>query len=80
MEPAALVPANETGDQLIRVVRGVPTPEELAALVGALLVAGRRPSAAPVRASAWQRSARPGAAILPARAAPGGWRRAALPH
>lgn len=47
-------------EPLFRVVRGVPTAEELAALVGALIVRSR-PAAAPAPAttSAWARSARP---------------------
>ncbi|WP_173057894.1 acyl-CoA carboxylase epsilon subunit [Phytohabitans houttuyneae] len=50
-------------EPVIRVTRGVPTAEELAALVGAVLLR-RRPAAAQTpaaAASAWARSARPGA-------------------
>ncbi len=50
-------------DLLFDVVRGIPTDEEVAAVVAALLAAratrAARPPAAP---SAWARSARPGAA------------------
>jgi Acyl-CoA carboxylase epsilon subunit len=54
-------------EPLIRVVRGTPTPEELAALVG-VLVRHPRPATAPrsaaaplwAAASLWAASARPG--------------------
>ncbi|MEV4820294.1 acyl-CoA carboxylase subunit epsilon [Micromonospora sp. NPDC049274] len=47
-------------EPLFRVVRGVPTAEELAALVGALIVRSRRAAApAPASTSAWARSGRP---------------------
>jgi Acyl-CoA carboxylase epsilon subunit len=60
---------------LIRVVRGTPTPEELAALVG-VLVRHARPAAAqqPVAASLWAASGRPGFARRP-----GSWRAGGLP-
>ncbi|GII21153.1 acyl-CoA carboxylase subunit epsilon [Planosporangium mesophilum] len=60
----------------IRVVRGTPTPEELAALVGVLL---RRPAAvpeAPATRSRWRASALPG---VPLRSGPGAWRASGLP-
>ncbi|MFF5177439.1 acyl-CoA carboxylase subunit epsilon [Micromonospora sp. NPDC000316] len=62
---------------LFRIVRGVPTAEELAALVGAIVVRSR-PAAAPTRATAstWARSARP--AGTTSSAGPGGWRTAGL--
>jgi hypothetical protein len=58
-----------------RVVRGVPTAEELAALVG-VLAARSRPAAAPAQEpiSWWARSARPGAFVSPS------WRTSALPR
>ncbi|MFL5516227.1 MAG: acyl-CoA carboxylase subunit epsilon [Gemmatimonadales bacterium] len=57
---------------LVRIVRGTPTAEELAALVGILLVgSGDGPATGPVP-SRWARSARPGAR-------PTSWRAAALP-
>ncbi|MFF0150376.1 acyl-CoA carboxylase subunit epsilon [Micromonospora sp. NPDC005203] len=60
-------------EPLIRVVRGVPTAEELAALVGAIIVRSRPTAApAPTTASAWARSGRP--------ANSGGWRAAGLPR
>ncbi|MEH0841819.1 acyl-CoA carboxylase subunit epsilon [Micromonospora sp. CPCC 205711] len=66
-------------EPLFRVVRGVPTADELAALVGVIL--GRsRPAAAPapVATSAWSRSGRP-AGAAPA-AGPGAWRVSGLPR
>ncbi|MET8198749.1 acyl-CoA carboxylase subunit epsilon [Micromonospora taraxaci] len=60
-------------EPLIRVVRGVPTAEELAALVGALVVRSRPAvTPAPKTVSAWTRSGRP--------VSPGGWRAAGLPR
>lgn len=66
-------------EPLLRIVRGVPTAEELAALVGAI-VARPRPAAGPTPApaSTWARSARPGSAgQLPG---PGAWRASGLPY
>jgi hypothetical protein len=62
-------------EPLIRVLRGTPTPEEVAAVVGVLL-RHTRPAAAsqPVAASLWAASARPGFARRP-----GTWRAGALP-
>jgi hypothetical protein len=63
---------------LVRVVRGTPSAEELAALVGVLLVragAGAAGEPLPVP-SRWARSARPTAGH---RAGPGAWRGSALP-
>ncbi|MBM7492466.1 acyl-CoA carboxylase subunit epsilon [Micromonospora luteifusca] len=60
-------------EPLFRVVRGVPTAEELAALVGAIVVRSRPASApAPAAPSNWARSGRP--------ASRGGWRTASLPR
>ncbi|MEU8327171.1 acyl-CoA carboxylase subunit epsilon [Micromonospora sp. NPDC048839] len=60
-------------EPLFRVVRGVPTAEELAALVGAIIVRSRPAAApAPTTASAWARSGRP--------VSSGGWRAAGLPR
>jgi len=62
---------------VIRITRGTPTAEELAALVGVLL---SRPVAVPAPAAAgssrWARAARPRAAGRPG---PGAWRASALP-
>ncbi|MEH1097597.1 acyl-CoA carboxylase epsilon subunit [Micromonospora sp. CPCC 205561] len=65
-------------EPLFRVVRGAPTAEELAALVGAIVVRSR-PAAAPPRtaASAWARSGRPAATAV---AGPGAWRASGLPR
>lgn len=64
-------------DDEIRIVRGRPTEEELAALVSVLLARGQ--VQAPVRAmpeSRWSRSARPRSL----RRGPAGWRASALPR
>ncbi|MEV1332770.1 acyl-CoA carboxylase epsilon subunit [Micromonospora costi] len=64
-------------EPLLRVVRGIPTAEELAALVGAIVVRSR-PTAAPAPAarSAWARSGRPAGVA----AGPGAWRASGLPR
>ncbi|MEH0929467.1 acyl-CoA carboxylase subunit epsilon [Micromonospora sp. CPCC 205558] len=60
-------------EPLFRVVRGVPTAEELAALVGAIIIRSRPTTTpAPAAASAWVRSGRPGNSR--------GWRAAGLPR
>jgi len=72
-------------DPVVRVVRGTPTPEELAALVG-VVIARSRPvgGGGPARAgSEWVHRARPGAIALsglPARPGPGAWRGSGLPR
>jgi hypothetical protein len=66
-------------EPLFRIVRGVPSAEELAALVGAIAVRSR-PTAgpAPSPASAWARSTRPtGPMSTPG---PGAWRTSGLPR
>ncbi|MFC4148374.1 acyl-CoA carboxylase subunit epsilon [Micromonospora mangrovi] len=66
-------------EPLFRVVRGVPTAEELAALVGAIMVRTRPAAApAPTPRSHWTRSARPAAATLAA--GHGAWRASGLPR
>ncbi|SCL18723.1 acyl-CoA carboxylase subunit epsilon [Micromonospora inyonensis] len=65
-------------EPLFRMVRGVPTPEELAALVGAILVRPRPATPAPIDPSTWARSGRPRTAPLVA--GPGAWRASGLPH
>jgi hypothetical protein len=68
----------------IRVVRGVPTDEELAAIVGVLMsrpVAAEVPHQAAV--SRWAASGRPGYARpdgRPTQLGPHAWRHAALPR
>jgi hypothetical protein len=65
---------------LLRVVRGEPTPEELAALV-AVVVARRaqlRTAAAAGRPSAWGHASR--AVRAPLRPAADGWRASGLPR
>ncbi|GAA4567197.1 hypothetical protein GCM10023176_18830 [Micromonospora coerulea] len=66
-------------EPLFRIVRGVPTAEELAALVGAIVVRTRPTAApAPVAASGWARSGRPtGARPV---AGSGAWRASGLPR
>ncbi|ATO15031.1 hypothetical protein CO540_15340 [Micromonospora sp. WMMA2032] len=66
-------------EPMFRIVRGVPTAEELAALVGAIVVRTRPVAvAAPAAVSHWSRSARPaGASPL---AGPGAWRASGLPR
>lgn len=65
-------------EPLFRVVRGTPTAEELAALMGTIVVRSRPVAAAPAPApSAWTRSARPCPALL---VGPGAWRTSGLPR
>ncbi|QLQ39265.1 acyl-CoA carboxylase subunit epsilon [Micromonospora robiginosa] len=66
-------------EPMFRVVRGVPTAEELAALVGAIVVRTRPvAAAAPPVVSRWAHSARPAGATLAA--GPGAWRASGLPR
>ena len=69
---------------LFSVLRGTPTAEELAALVGAVLTRSRPGSGGPPQPeSAWVSTARPGVvtgAGLPMRIGPDGWRTSALPR
>ncbi len=78
-EPASRPTEQPAGQQpAFRVVRGTPTPQELAVLVGVLL--GRRPESAPapVARSQWRASARPVAPGV--RPGPGAWRASTLPR
>jgi hypothetical protein len=61
-----------------RVVRGTPTAEDLAALVGVLWArrAGAAPAPAPIP-SRWRASALPATGLHPGR---GAWRASALPR
>ncbi|MFI9641946.1 acyl-CoA carboxylase subunit epsilon [Micromonospora sp. NPDC051925] len=66
-------------EPLFRVVRGTPTAEELAALVGAIALRSR-PTGTPTpqARSEWARSTRPaGAALVTGR---GAWRTSGLPR
>ncbi|MEU4592870.1 acyl-CoA carboxylase subunit epsilon [Micromonospora aurantiaca (nom. illeg.)] len=66
-------------EPLFRIVRGVPTAEELAALVGAIVVRTRpAQAAAPPPVSQWARSARP--ALAGPVAGLGAWRASGLPR
>jgi hypothetical protein len=56
----------------VRIVRGTPTAEELAALVGVLPLRPGTAAEAPPAPSRWARSAHPGART-------GAWRASALP-
>ena len=62
-------------EPLVTVVRGTPTPEEVAALVGALLSRSMTVNAtvSPSSISTWMRSARP-------TIGPGSWRESGLPR
>ncbi len=62
---------------LLRVVRGTPTPEELAALVAVITARGGAPAAAaPAPPALWGRPQLRGG-LAPG---PGAWRASALPH
>jgi hypothetical protein len=62
-------------EPLVRVLRGTPTPEELAALVGVLASRSIRPDSRSAQAgvSPWTQSARP-------RVRPASWRASGLPR
>jgi hypothetical protein len=62
----------------LRIVRGDPTPEEVAALVAVLGSLGGPPPAPSVRASEWSAHHRQVRRTLPH--GPGGWRSSALPR
>lgn len=67
---------------MFRVVRGTPTAEELAALVGAL-IPRTQPSTARPTESTWARIARPGtvsASGMPSRSGVDAWRISGLPR
>jgi len=75
----------EDGRDRIRIARGAPTDEELAAIVGVLLL--RPPAVAgrpePTGATRWSASARPADRLRdgrPARPGPTSWRSSALPR
>jgi hypothetical protein len=79
--PRDCAPGGDVADETtpaLRVLRGTPTAEELAALVGVLLrrSAGTVPPATPAP-SRWRVSGLPGAAL---RVGPGAWRASGLPH
>jgi acyl-CoA carboxylase epsilon subunit len=72
-----LTPMDE-GEPVLRVVRGAPTPEELAALVGVLALRRRRePALVPAPAGRWRATALPHTGLRPG---PGAWRASTLPH
>ncbi|WP_203858191.1 acyl-CoA carboxylase subunit epsilon [Plantactinospora mayteni] len=70
--------------RVVRVVRGTPTPEELAALVGAIFLRHRPATSARAAAvSTWARRSRPGTVSpsgMPAHVGRDAWRVSGLPH
>ena len=64
-------------EPLFRIVRGAPTAEEVAALVGAVFSRTQHETAPPAPVSAWARSTRPAPALLSGR---DGWRLSGLPR
>jgi hypothetical protein len=73
------VTGNETARPVLRLVRGEPTPEELAALVAVLAArGGGEPEPEPEPRSLWQdRAALMRAPLTPG---PGSWRASGLPR
>jgi hypothetical protein len=72
-------PGGGTAYPVMRVVRGNPTDEEVAALVAVLsALGGGADDPSPARQSAWGSPAR--AVRAPLSAGPGGWQASALPH
>ncbi|MFD0972106.1 acyl-CoA carboxylase subunit epsilon [Plantactinospora endophytica] len=71
-------------EPLLRVLRGTPTPEELAALVGAVLLRSRpATSVRPAATSTWARHGRAGTVSpsgMPTRTGRDAWRLSGLPH
>ncbi|MFY1675227.1 acyl-CoA carboxylase subunit epsilon [Plantactinospora sp. WMMB334] len=71
-------------EPLLRVVRGTPTAEDLAALVGAILLRGRpATSVQPATASTWALHSRPGMTSpsgIPAHIGRDAWRISGLPR
>ncbi|MEO3922831.1 acyl-CoA carboxylase subunit epsilon [Micromonosporaceae bacterium B7E4] len=71
-------------EPLLRVVRGTPSPEELAALVGAIFLRPRpATSGRPTAVSTWARAGRPGTVSpsgMPAHTGRDAWRVSGLPH
>lgn len=67
---------------MLRIVRGSPTAEELAALVTVVTVAANSGGVPAPARSTWLELSRPGAfgARLPVRRDRRGWRASALPH
>jgi hypothetical protein len=68
----------------IRITRGAPTDEELAAIIGVLLLRPRvTPAQRTATASRWMASSLPGYAYpdgRPTQPGPGAWRASVLPH
>jgi hypothetical protein len=68
----------ETTTPLLRVVKGDPSPEELAALVAVVASLGGPPAPAPRRTPDWNAPRR--LHRMPQHHGPGGWRASGLPH
>jgi hypothetical protein len=67
----------------LRIVRGIPTAEELAAIVGVLFARGGAVVAQPRTQSHWVALSRPGSRLRdgrPVRPGRDGWRASALPR
>ena len=69
---------DEGGAPFLRVVKGDPTPEELAALVAVLASLGDSPPAPPRRTPEWNAPRRLHRVVHPH--GPGGWRASGLPR
>lgn len=68
----------ETPRPLLRVVKGDPSPEELAALVAVIASLGGPAASSPRRTPDWNAPRR--LHRLPQRPGPGGWRASGLPR
>jgi hypothetical protein len=67
----------------LRIERGVPSDEELAAIVGVLLTRAAPAAAEPAATSRWAASGRPGTRLRDGRLSrlgPDGWQASALPR
>jgi Acyl-CoA carboxylase epsilon subunit len=76
-DDASVAPV-DTPPPLLRVVRGDPTPEELAALVAVIASLGGPPDPAPRRTPEWSAPHR--RVRVRYSHGPGGWRSSALPR
>jgi hypothetical protein len=76
--PASAVAPEAAAPPLLRVVKGDPTAEELAALVAVVASLGAPAAAATRRTPVWNAPARMQRHVL--RAGPGAWRGSSLPH
>lgn len=77
------LPYDKLGHMQLRIERGVPSDEELAALVGVLLSRPARASVEPTPTSRWAAAARPGIRLgdgRPSRLGPQSWRASTQPR